>query len=121
MSDSGLACVALLYGYTMDLDGAHDVADASAMFRFAVPAAGRSLADLPVTLPVLLVRAGADQMPGLNTSLDRLASGLLARNSPLTLVNHTAGPHAFELEDDGPGARAAIRQVLAFLSTYLER
>jgi hypothetical protein len=121
MSAPAVGCMALLYGYTIDLDGDHDVADASARFRFAVPAAGRSLSDLPDTLPMLLVRAGADQMPGLNLAMDRLVRGLLARNSPLTLVNHAAGPHAFELEDDSPGTRAAIHHVLAFLTAHLER
>jgi hypothetical protein len=114
-----VACLALLYGYTMDLDGHREVADAAAMFRFAVPGNGRGLGDLPGTLPMLIVRAGADQMPGLNASLDRFAGGLLARNAPVTLVNQATGPHAFELEDDGPATRAAIRQVLTFLSAHL--
>jgi hypothetical protein len=121
MNEPGLACAALLYGYTMDLDGHREVADASAMFRFAVPATGRPLTDLGDTLPILLMRAGADQMPGLNASLDRFVSGLLARNAPMALVNHATGPHAFELEDDGPAARSAVRQVLTFLTTHLER
>jgi hypothetical protein len=34
-------------------------------------------------------------------------------------VNQATGPHAFELEDDGPATRAAIRQVLTFLSAHL--
>ena len=44
-----------------------EVADAAAMFRFAVPRAdGGSSTDR--TLPMLLgVRGGADQMPGLGT------------------------------------------------------
>ena len=103
----------------MDLDGHREVADASAMFRFAVPGAGRPLADLPTTVHTLLVRAGADQMPGLNAAMDRFAGGLLARNAPVALVNHSTAPHAFELEDDGPATRAAIRQVLTFLSAHL--
>ena len=117
MADSRISCAAFLYPYTMDLDGHTEVDRASATFRFAVPGAGRSLADVPADVPLLLVRAGADQMPGLNAALDRFALGLLARNAPVTLVNHATGPHAFDLEDDGPAAAAAIRQVLAFLAS----
>ena len=119
MHEPDLACAALLYGYTVDIDGHREVADASAMFRFAVPANGRPLTDLPATLPMLLVRAGADQMPGLNAAMDRFVTALLARNAPVALVNHAAAPHAFDLEDDGPQTRAAIRQVLTFLAAHL--
>jgi dienelactone hydrolase len=121
MSEPELACVALVYGYTMDLDDHREVAEASAMFRFAVPAANQPLADLPGTMPILLVRAGADRMPGLNAAMDRFVSALLAGNAPVTLVNHGTGPHAFDLEDDATGTRAAIRQVLTFLTAHLQR
>jgi acetyl esterase/lipase len=120
MDEPELGCAALLYGYTMDLEGHTEVADAAATFRFAVPATGRALSDLPGAMPILLARAGADQMPGLNRSMDRFIDQLLARNTPVTFVNHATGLHAFDLEDDSPRARAAIRQVLAFLTAHLE-
>lgn len=119
IQEPDLGCAAFLYGYTIDIDGHREVADAAAMFRFAVPASGRPLTDLTGTLPMLLVRGGADQMPGLNAAMDRFVIALLARNAPVALVNHASGPHAFELEDDGPGTRAAIRQVLTFLAAHL--
>jgi acetyl esterase/lipase len=119
MDEPRLGCAAFLYGYTMDLDDHREVADAAAMFRFAVPGSGRSLADVPGALPMLFVRAGADRMPGLNAAMDRLVSALLARNAPVSFVNHATGSHAFELEDDGPATRAAVRQGLTFLATHL--
>jgi len=119
MHERDFGCAAFLYGYTIDIDDHREVADAAAMFRFAVPASGRPLTDLTGTLPLLLVRAGGDRMPGLNQAMDRFVIALLARNAPVTLVNHASGPHAFELEDDGPGTRTAIRQVLTFLAAHL--
>jgi hypothetical protein len=38
-----LRCAALLYGYTLDLDGATHVAYASRTFLFVNPGAGKSL------------------------------------------------------------------------------
>jgi hypothetical protein len=119
MDEPELGCAAFLYGYTIDIDAHREVVDAAATFRFAVPTSGRPLTDLSGRLAMLLVRAGADQMPGLNAAMDRFVIAMLARNAPVALLNHASAPHAFELEDDGPGTRAAIRQVLTFLASHL--
>ncbi len=116
-----LKCAALCYGYTLDLDGATDVAEAAAMFKFANPNAGKTVADLPVDLPLLLVRAGIDAMPGLNDALDRFLLAALKHNLPVSLVNQAVGQHAFDILQDGPDARDAIRRVLAFLRFQLLR
>lgn len=123
MEDGGktLKCAALCYGYTLDLDGATDVADAAAMFKFANPNAGKTVADLPSTAPLLIVRAGIDAMPGLNDALDRFLLAALKRNLPVSLVNQAVGQHAFDILQDGPAARDAIRLILAFLRIQLLR
>lgn len=114
-----LACAALLYGYTLDLEGEAAVADAAKTYGFANPAAGRTLADLPRDLPLLLARAGADEIPGLNATLDRFARAALARDLPLTLVNHPGAPHAFDLSDDSAASRRVVQQVLSWLRQRL--
>jgi hypothetical protein len=58
-------------------------------------------------------------MPGLNDALDRLVSKMLTWNTPVTLVNHASGPHAFDLFDDSDISREIIRQTLAFLRFHL--
>jgi acetyl esterase/lipase len=115
--DAGRAvrATALLYPFLMDLDGDDAVARAAATFRFADPCAGRSLDDLPAEAGLLLVRAGRDETPGLNASLDRFVARALARDLPLTLVNHPAGAHAFELSEAGDATRLAVGAVLDFL------
>ena len=110
-----LRCAALLYGYMLDLDGATGVAEAAAMFRFVNPNAGRTLDDLPGTLPLFIVRAGLDELPHLNASIDRCFAKALALNRPITLVNHAAGRHSFDVQDDSETSRLIIRQVLDFL------
>jgi dienelactone hydrolase len=112
-------CACLLYPYTMDLNGATRVAAAAAQFRFVTPAAQKSIEDLPLDVPIAIARAGRDAMPGLNEALDAFAAASLARNLPLTLVNHPSGQHAFDLSEDSATSRAAITQALAFLRSHL--
>ena len=95
-----LKCAALLCGFMLDLDGATGVAEAAQMFRFTNPNAGKSIDDLPQTLPLFIVRAGQEQFPHLNDSIDRFVAKALSRNQPITFVNHATGPHAFDLLQD---------------------
>ena len=116
---SCLRCAALLYGYMLDLDGATGVAEAAALFRFTNPNGGKTMADLPETLPLFIARAGQEQFPHLNESIDRCFAQALTLNWPVTLVNHATGPHSFDLLDDSETSRAIIRQVLDFLTSEL--
>ncbi|HLL72899.1 MAG TPA: alpha/beta hydrolase [Pyrinomonadaceae bacterium] len=110
-----LKCAVLCYGYTLDLEGFAGVSDAARMWGFANPCAGRGLTDLPRDLPLFIARAGQDQMPHLNETLDRFLCEALTRNLPLTFVNHADAPHAFDLFDDGERSREIIRHILAFM------
>jgi len=114
-------CAALLYGFTLDLDGATGVADQAKTFGFETPCAGRTVGDLANDAPMFFVRAGKDQFAGLNDAMDRLVAGALAANLPLTLVNHANGPHAFDLFDDTEMSREIIRRVLGFLRFQLDQ
>ena len=114
-----LRCAVLSYGFTLDLDGATAVADASAQWGFVNAAAGKDAGDLPSAVPLLVVRAGQDQFAGLNAALDRFVAKALERNLPLTLVNHPTGSHSFDLLDDTDASRIVIRQMLAFLRVQL--
>ena len=114
-----LACAVLAYPYTLDLDGSTHVADAAKQFRFATPAAGKSVNDLRRDLPLFVARAGRDEMPGLNDALDRFVGAALAVNLPVTVMNHATGPHAFDLLDDTRTSRDIVKRVLAFLQFHL--
>ncbi len=115
----GRGCAVLVYPYTLDLDGSRHVADAAKQFRFATPAAGKSVNDLPRDLALFVARAGRDQMPGLNHALDRFLASALAANLPVTMVNHATGPHAFDVFDDTRTSRDMVKQILAFLQFHL--
>jgi len=106
---------ALLYGYMLD------VPEAAQQFGIGVPARGRPIDDLPRTVPLLVVRAGQDQTPMLNVSLDAFVNAALARDLPLTVINQLGAPHSFDLFDDSDASRATIRHIIAFLREHLER
>lgn len=118
-SDGYLKCAVLCYAIMMDLEGATDVADAASKWGFVNPCAGKSVDDLPQDLPLFVVRAGKDEFPHLNETIDRFMAGALSRNLPITLVNHPAAPHAFDLLHDSETSREIIRRILAFMRVHL--
>ena len=95
------------------------MAAASQQFRFANACAGKSVDDLAPDVPLFLVRAGREHFPGVNEALDRFAAAAVARNLPITVVNHATGPHGFDLEDGSDASRGVIRQALSFLGLHL--
>ena len=114
-----LRCAALWYGYTLDAGGPNGVAEAARTWGFANPCAGRSVADLPREVPLFVARAGRDEMPRLNETLDRFLFEAASHNLPVTFVNHPTAPHAFDLLDDSETSREIIRQVRAFMRFHL--
>jgi acetyl esterase/lipase len=114
-----LKCAALCYGYMLDLDGFTSVADGAKQFGFVNPCAGKSVDDLPSDIPLFIARAGQDQMPGLNDTLDRFQVKALTCNRAVTFVNHSVAPHAFDLFHDSETSREIIRRILMFLRFHL--
>ncbi len=114
-----LKCAVLCYGYTLDLEGSTGVAEAAKMWGFVNPCAGKLANDLPPDMPLCIVRAGQDQMPHLNETLDCFLTKALTCNLPITFVNHAAAPHAFDLFYDSETSREVIRQILAFMRFHL--
>ena len=112
-------CAALCYGYMLDINGRHSVADAARQWGFENPSEGKTVDDVPGDLPLFIARAGQDHFPGINAGIDAFAITALERNLPFTLVNHAGGPHAFDMDDDSEASRYVIEQLLAFMSSHL--
>jgi len=117
--DQPPACAAFGCGCLLDLDGATDVAEASRQFGFSNPCAGLTVGDFRHDVPLFISRAGRDQFPAMNASIDRFVAKALVENLPITLVNHAEGPHGFELFDDSRTSRDIVRQTLRFLRQHL--
>jgi hypothetical protein len=105
----------LSYGIMLDPDGTIGVAQAALQLGFANPCDGKSVDDLPKEVPLMIVRAGNDQTPRLNDTIDRFVATALVRNLPLTLINHATAPHSFDLLEDSETSYEVIRSMLAFL------
>ena len=114
-----LKCAVLCYGLMLDLGGATSVAEAAKQWGFVNPCAGKSVADLAQNIPLFIVRAGQDEMPHLNETMDRFLSEALTYNLAITLVNHATAPHAFDIMQDSESSREIIRQILAFMRFHL--
>ena len=114
-----LKCAVLCYGYMLDLDGTSYAAEAAMKWGFANPNLGKSINDLPRDTPLFIVRAGGDQMPHLNETIDRFLARALTRNLPISLVNYPGAPHAFDLFHDSETSREIIRRILAFMRFHL--
>ncbi len=52
-------------------------------------------------------------------ALDGFLARALACNLPVTFVNHSTAPHAFDLFDDSEMSREIIGRILAFLRFHL--
>ena len=105
-------CAALLYGFMSDAEGI--VSEASKTFGFASPGFA-----FPDGKPLFVARAGQDQFPRLNETLDAFVVEALRRNVPLTFANHPEGPHAFDMVDDSERTREIIGMTVAFLKSAL--
>lgn len=114
-----LKCAVLCYGFMLDLNGSNIVAEAAKMWGFVNPCTGKTVDDLRRTVPLFIVRAGQDQMPRLNETIDQFVSKALRNNLSITVANHASAPHAFDLLHDSDLSREFIRQILAFMKFHL--
>jgi acetyl esterase/lipase len=71
-------------------------------------------------LPLFVARAGQDDIPGMNDSIDRFVGEAVAVNAPLTYMNHPAGEHGFDNQNDDDRSREIIRAALDFLRSHLD-
>lgn len=69
--------------------------------------------------PIFIARAGRDQVPTINDSIDRFTSLALSKNLPITIVNHQNGVHGFENQNDDERSREIIQSAVAFMKLHL--
>jgi acetyl esterase/lipase len=69
--------------------------------------------------PMFVARAGRDQIPGLNTWMEKFLDLAVKKNAPLTLAIHPTGVHGFENSTDDDRSREIIRMAIEFMRTHL--
>lgn len=75
--------------------------------------------DAEKTAPLFVARAGLDQIPTMNDSIDRFVREALAKNAALTFVNHPQGVHGFDNQTDDERSREIIQSAIAFMKLHL--
>ncbi len=107
------SCAVLFYGFTMDLDGATAVADASAQFGFVDPRLPPER--LPAATPLMLIKAGKDEFPGLNEGIDSFLATCRHRGGECDLLEYAEGMHAFDLLDASAPSQEVVRSSVDYL------
>jgi len=69
--------------------------------------------------PILVARAGMDQIPTILNSLTNFIGAATTNNIQLDVYNHPTGVHAFDLFNDNPRTREIIEKTLEFLKRHL--
>jgi len=69
--------------------------------------------------PIFLARAGRDEVPTMNDSIDRFVTQALARNIALNFANHPQGVHSFDNQNNDERSREIIRAALDFIKAHL--
>lgn len=69
--------------------------------------------------PLFIARAGQDQIPTMNDSIDRFIREAIARNAALTVMNHPQGAHGFDNSNDDERSREIIQAAIAFMKLHL--
>lgn len=69
--------------------------------------------------PVFIARAGQDQIPAMNDSIDRFIREAIHRNATIDVANHSQGVHGFDNQNDDARSREIIRRVIDFMRTHL--
>jgi acetyl esterase/lipase len=69
--------------------------------------------------PMFVARAGRDQIPGLNSWMEKFLDVAVRKNAPITLAIHPTGAHGFENTNDDDRSREIIRMAVEFMRTHL--
>ena len=69
--------------------------------------------------PIFVARAGLDEIPTMNDSIDRFVREAVKQNVALTVYNHPRGVHGFDNQTDDARSREIVRAALDFMKTHL--
>ena len=69
--------------------------------------------------PMFLARAGLDEVPTMNDSIDRFVNTAVSKNLALTFENHPSGVHGFDNQNNDDRSREIIQNAIAFMRSNL--
>ena len=69
--------------------------------------------------PMFIARAGRDQIPAVNESIDKFIRIAVEQNPTLDFANHPEGVHGFDTHNDTLRTREIIARAIAFMKAHL--
>jgi len=75
--------------------------------------------NLNLNAPMMLIRAGMDNVPYLNQTLNEFLNLAQKNNLPVTLINYPNGVHGFDAFNDNDTTRMIIESTIEFWRFYL--
>lgn len=117
---AGVRALVAYYGVMPTPDGfqAAAIDSIAARYSAAIPRHEPGEA-YPDDVPLLVARAGQDRWTTGLATTDHFVAFALEQNLPVTVINHPAGQHAFDVLDNTPESRRIIRRTLGFLGAHL--
>nr|AQQ74477.1 hypothetical protein [uncultured bacterium] len=70
-------------------------------------------------IPMFIARAGRDEIPTMNDSIDRFIARAIWENANVVVWNHPQGVHGFDNQNDDARSREIIAAALAFMKEHL--
>jgi acetyl esterase/lipase len=71
-------------------------------------------------IPMFIARAGQDAIPTMNDSIDRFIARAIRENANVIVMNHPAGVHGFDNQNDDDRSREIMEALLAFMARHLQ-
>ena len=71
-------------------------------------------------IPMFIARAGRDEIPTMNDSIDRFIARAIRENANVTVMNHPVGVHGFDNQNDDDRSREIMESLLEFARRHLQ-
>jgi hypothetical protein len=115
-------CAAFYYGFFLmtDTEDIPEIESLSEKMGFSTPQLNDAL-KLRDDLPLLIVRAGLDNTPHLNSTIDHFISKAVSQNLPINFINYPKGQHGFDAYDDNDQSREIIKKTIDFWKFHLAK
>ncbi len=69
--------------------------------------------------PIFVARAGLDEVPTMNDSIDRFVKEAITKNVTIDFANHPQGVHGFDNQNNDERSREIVRGAIDFMKIHL--
>ncbi|MFQ5832581.1 MAG: alpha/beta hydrolase [Candidatus Thorarchaeota archaeon] len=114
-----LRCAVLYYGFMLDWGDSRRVSENAERIGFEYPCETRTVEDLTMNIPLLVVKAGLDKTPDLNESIEQFLIEAKRLKVPIDFVEYEDGQHAFDILEDTETSRSIIKHTISFMKGHL--